>query len=104
MIGGPGGPWIITSSWWCGIVWSGWRDSNPRPLRPERSALPSCATARKGAERTRRAGGVPKAIAGGDRERSGLDDLAVGQIGLGVDALVERGAVEQGGDRPAEAE
>ena len=21
--------------------WSGWRDSNPRPLRPERSALPS---------------------------------------------------------------
>lgn len=27
--------------------WSGWRDLNPRPLRPERSALPSCATARK---------------------------------------------------------
>ncbi len=26
--------------------WSGWRDSNPRPLRPERSALPDCATAR----------------------------------------------------------
>ncbi len=26
--------------------WSGWRDLNPRPLRPERSALPSCATAR----------------------------------------------------------
>ena len=26
--------------------WSGWRDSNPRPLRPERSALPSCATPR----------------------------------------------------------
>ena len=25
---------------------SGWRDLNPRPLRPERSALPSCATAR----------------------------------------------------------
>src|ERR1700738_2735746 len=25
---------------------SGWRDSNPRPLRPERSALPSCATPR----------------------------------------------------------
>ena len=25
---------------------SGWRDSNPRPLRPERSALPSCATSR----------------------------------------------------------
>ena len=25
---------------------SGWRGSNPRPLRPERSALPSCATPR----------------------------------------------------------
>ena len=25
---------------------SGWRDSNPRPLRPERSALPNCATSR----------------------------------------------------------
>lgn len=25
---------------------SGWRELNPRPLRPERSALPSCATAR----------------------------------------------------------
>jgi integrase len=23
------------------VVWSGWRDLNPRPLRPERSALPS---------------------------------------------------------------
>ena len=30
------------------ITWSGWRDSNPRPLRPERSALPNCATARSG--------------------------------------------------------
>ena len=28
------------------ICWSGWRDLNPRPLRPERSALPSCATPR----------------------------------------------------------
>jgi hypothetical protein len=28
------------------LLWSGWRDLNPRPLRPERSALPSCATAR----------------------------------------------------------
>ncbi len=25
---------------------SGWRDSNPRPFRPERNALPSCATSR----------------------------------------------------------
>lgn len=29
---------------------SGWRDSNPRPLRPERSALPSCATSRCGGD------------------------------------------------------
>ena len=27
---------------------SGWRDSNPRPLEPHSSALPSCATARLG--------------------------------------------------------
>src|SRR5690625_5986580 len=27
-------------------VMSGWRDLNPRPLRPERSALPGCATPR----------------------------------------------------------
>ena len=26
--------------------WSGWRDSNPRPLDPQSSALPDCATAR----------------------------------------------------------
>src|SRR5699024_1564094 len=30
----------------CSFHESGWRDSNPRPLRPERSALPSCATPR----------------------------------------------------------
>ena len=28
------------------ISWSGWRDSNPRPLAPKASALPSCATPR----------------------------------------------------------
>ena len=27
--------------------WSGWPDLNRRPLRPERSALPSCATPRR---------------------------------------------------------
>src|SRR5687768_17823970 len=26
--------------------WSGWRDSNPRPLDPQSSALPGCATSR----------------------------------------------------------
>src|SRR5436190_23570665 len=30
----------------CRFALSGWRDLNPRPLRPERSALPSCATPR----------------------------------------------------------
>src|SRR5699024_9803615 len=29
------------------FTWSGWRDLNPRPPRPERGALPSCATPRK---------------------------------------------------------
>src|SRR5690606_14733798 len=33
---------VLTSD----LYWSGWRDLNPRPLRPERSALPSCATPR----------------------------------------------------------
>ena len=28
------------------FIWSGWRDFNPRPRRPERRALPSCATPR----------------------------------------------------------
>ncbi len=28
------------------LTWSGWRDLNPRPLRPERSALANCATPR----------------------------------------------------------
>jgi hypothetical protein len=28
------------------VLWSGWGDLNSRPLRPERSALPSCATPR----------------------------------------------------------
>ena len=27
-------------------TWSEWRDLNPRPLRPERSTLPNCATPR----------------------------------------------------------
>jgi integrase-like protein len=31
-----------------GRAWSGWRDSNPRPLAPKASALPSCATPRCG--------------------------------------------------------
>ena len=29
------------------FCWSGWGDLNSRPLRPERSALPSCATPRR---------------------------------------------------------
>ena len=28
------------------LFWSRWQDSNLRPLRPERSALPNCATSR----------------------------------------------------------
>src|SRR5690554_681012 len=33
-------------SWGKAGKWSAWQDSNLRPLRPERSALPSCATRR----------------------------------------------------------
>src|ERR1700749_3281003 len=33
-----------TASYW--NSWSEWQDSNLRPLRPERSALPGCATLR----------------------------------------------------------
>ena len=29
------------------MIWSGWRDLNPRPLDPQSSALPNCATARR---------------------------------------------------------
>ena len=29
------------------IPWSEWRDSNPRPLHPQYSALPGCATLRR---------------------------------------------------------
>lgn len=34
--------------------WSGWRDSDPRPPRPERGALPSCATSRNTGRHGRR--------------------------------------------------
>lgn len=30
----------------CVLIWSEWRDSNPRPLGPEPSTLPNCATPR----------------------------------------------------------
>lgn len=50
---------------------SGWRDLNPRPLDPQSSALPNCATARRRRMVTRReytTGGVfPK------RSRDGVD-------------------------------
>ncbi len=34
-------------AWGVALTWSGWPDLNRRPLRPERSALPSCATPRR---------------------------------------------------------
>ncbi len=33
------------------LIMSGWPDSNRRPLRPERSALPGCATPRVSADK-----------------------------------------------------
>ena len=41
-----GSPWRETGPLTWRFVVSGWRDLNSRPLRPERSALPSCATPR----------------------------------------------------------
>src|SRR5581483_7403962 len=38
-----------------GETWSGWRDLNPRPLDPQSSALPNCATARGSRTLVRRA-------------------------------------------------
>src|SRR4051812_25945483 len=50
---------------------SGWRDLNPRPLRPERSALPSCATPRE-AQRVYPAGTRrSRAASGGQAKRTG---------------------------------
>ncbi len=43
-----------------GIFWSGRLDSNQRPLRPERSALPGCATPRKRSCTLRLAGIMPE--------------------------------------------
>ena len=37
----------VASGWLVAVTWSGWPDLNRRPLRPERSALPSCATPRR---------------------------------------------------------
>ena len=40
-----GGQPLMMRNW--PVSWSGWPDLNRRPLRPERSALPSCATPRR---------------------------------------------------------
>src|SRR5580698_2616541 len=48
--------------------WSGCRDLNPGPLRPERSALPSCATARSELPRS------PAILAVGRRIKQCSDD------------------------------
>src|SRR5262249_42024798 len=47
------------------LTWSGWPDLNRRPLRPERSALPSCATPRRVPERREVPGepGTPGSLA-----------------------------------------
>src|ERR1700722_7898291 len=58
--------------------WSGCRDLNPGPLRPERSALPSCATARSELPRS------PISLAVGDLRKQRLD----GARNLGFDMRV----------------
>jgi hypothetical protein len=39
-------PPLVSNPLSLGILVSGWRDLNSRPLDPQSSALPSCATAR----------------------------------------------------------
>src|SRR3954471_9287042 len=75
------------------LTLSGWRDSNPRPLRPERSALPSCATPRvKPRQRIAPAAGEAKRIskrsARGGRSRLAAGFLQHGQA-LAVLVLVD---------------
>src|SRR2546430_10453016 len=69
------------------LTWSGWRDLNPRPLRPERSALPSCATPRCGEEFSGRRSGFARDQ--GEEGRFG---------GAGEPDRGERGGAEAGGD------
>ena len=56
------------------LKWSGWWDLNPRLLRPERSALPGCATPRFGEQKGNIAGGgrVSKPNRQGARPLAGL--------------------------------
>jgi hypothetical protein len=71
---------------------SGWRDLNPRPLRPERSALPSCATPRvKPRQRIAPTGRFAKADGvrdNGPGRRCCVDHI---RLGLGIYATDRRG-------------
>jgi hypothetical protein len=65
-------PHILVAGHRSALTQSGWRDSNPRPLRPERSALPSCATPRvKPRQRIALAAGETKRISGLTRGECG---------------------------------
>ncbi len=51
-------------------LWSEWRDLNPRPLDPQSSALPNCATpGKRTAPDSRRAGNFYTALPGNTRDR-----------------------------------
>ena len=61
------------------LSWSGWPDLNRRPLRPERSALPSCATPRpRGGRRASRGQSSGKAARPGNRCARGPREGAAG--------------------------
>src|SRR5262245_37877060 len=64
---------------------SGWRDLNPRPLRPERSALPSCAT--------------PRGVPGNTNRRAGADKPGLSRFGIRTTLLARRGAPARAGYR-----
>jgi hypothetical protein len=67
-----------------GFIWSGRQDSNLRPLRPERSALPSCATPRLmgGKNAHNPPGGKPK-------YRGALQQSSSGRIGGNSQGLLQ---------------
>ena len=67
-------PWRILANSPKNLKWSGWWDLNPRLLRPERSALPGCATPRFGEQKGNIAGGgrVSKPNRQGARPLAGL--------------------------------
>ena len=62
-------------------VWSGWQDLNLRPLRPERSALPGCATPRSAKTKAmRHRGARPMVAPAGAICRAGVETEQIARL------------------------